>query len=324
MKAVQKLNSDSLSSLNPTFSLKSPYEMTRRMPEIYSELEARGFAIVKAWDSSETTLLQVASFFGRVQGHPKADEQGIVTVTPEKMENDPSRFERNVSKTSAEFLLHTDGSFLNGICPVGDKHYRLGPPSVFLLQCVRPATSGGESVIVDTEEVLKALLVEQPNLAALAQTRGLLHFFGGDQSALDFPLFEKIHPTTFRVRFRWDLALAQADHAPSLRYLVQNYFLSPRFQKRYRLEANEIIVIDNQRLIHGRDAIVQSDAETARLLRRAWIWNESNPPIASLAGNGAGLSAFESARVYGPRVEKDSRLRPLSLGIRLSRGTQLG
>lgn len=323
MKAVQNQTSTAPSYQRSlfTFPLHSPYDFLRALPGIYSQLEARGYAILRPASDSESALLQVASYFGRVQGHPKADERGIVTVTPEKASQDSAQFERNVSKTSAAFALHTDGSFLDGICPVGDRFFRLGPPSLFLLQCVRPAAEGGESVLVDTEEVFEALLLEQPALAELAQRRGLLHFFGGDQSALDFPLFEKVHPTTFRVRFRWDLALADSTHAQSLRYLIQNYFQNPRFQKRYRLRENEILIVDNQRMVHGRDAIAAPSERGSRLLRRVWLWNEASPEIESLSG---GLvKAFESARVYGPRVDRDSRLRPLSLGIRLSRGAEL-
>jgi len=304
-------------TLSPAVPVKNRAELMRKLPEIYREIESQGYSIVKVWDTSEETMLDVASYFGRIQGHPKADERGLVGVTPEKVSNDPSVFERNISKTSEEFLLHTDGSFLDGIVPVEDKYFRLGPPSLFLLQCVRPAEQGGESVLLDAKEVMQALQTEQPELAVLAQTRGLLHFFGGDQMALDFPLFEKMHPSAYRLRFRWDLGLANANHAQSLRYLINQYFLGPRFQKRYRLEAGEIVIVDNSRVVHGRDAISLQGKEGPRLMRRTWIWNESSSEIEGLSGTFSGMDAFEKNRLYGPRGA-DLRLRSLALGIRLT------
>ena len=302
-----------------TFSLESPYQLLQKIPEIYREIEKTGFVVLRAWDNSEKTLLKVAQYFGRIQGHAKADERGLVTVTPERATNSPKEFDRNLSKTSQEFLLHTDGSFMNGICPVEEKYFRLGPPGLFLLQCVRPASVGGESVLLDAEAVLNALVNEQPELARIAQMPGLLHFFGGDQVALDFPLFERLAVDRYRIRFRLDLALAKSENAASIRFLIDKFFLSPRFQTRRHLESNEIIVVDNSRIVHGRDGISLEGTEGARLLRRAWIWDEHNAEVEALSNSLSGLQAFERARVYGPKTDADLRLRPLSLGIRLSR-----
>ncbi len=296
------------------FSVKSAGEFRARIETLYRLVENRGFAIVRAWDTAPETLTYIAGHFGRIQRHPKADATGVVTVRPERQRGEG--FERNVSKTSAEFQLHTDGSFIDGVVPVGDSLYRTGPPCLFLLQCVTPAEEGGTSVLVDTQEALAALREEAPYEARLATEARVLTYFGGDQTAMDFPLFERQSSGAYRVRFRADLAAVAPWAKDAIRKIVDEYFLSGRFAVRFQLEAGDILVVDNQRMIHGRDAIALGCGGAARTLRRTWIWDEANRKIATLASSPARGYVSPAMEQYTP-IDNELRSRLLALGVKL-------
>ncbi len=291
-----------------------PADFRGGVEAVYQRVEMMGYAVVRAWDTEPQTLLHIASHFGRVQGHPKAEATGVVTVRPER-EYGTETFERNVSKTPAAFQLHTDGSFIDGVIPAGNKLFRMSPPSLFLLQCVQPAQNGGVSVLVDTEHALHALRQEAPYEAQMATEARVLTYFGGDQIALDFPLFERQSSGRYRVRFRADLAAVKPWAQDGIRKIVDEYLLSDRFAIRYRLESGDILIVDNQRIIHGRDTIALGEGGPQRTLRRTWIWDETNWEIAPLGGASAHGFVSPAMAQYAP-IDNHTPSRPLALGVR--------
>lgn len=298
------------------FSFSDASDFSARVEWLYEQIEAQGYAIARAWDTSPETLIHIATHFGRIQRHPKGDANGVVTVRPERA-NGEYGFERNVSKTPAEFQLHTDGSFLDSVIPVGKKLFRLQPPSLFLLQCVQPAEHGGVSVLVDTQQVLAALWREAPREAHLAIEARVLTYFGGDQIAMDFPLFERLPSGRYRFRFRADLAAVAPWAQDSIRKIVDDYLFGGRFALRYKLESGDILIVDNQRMIHGRDSIALGAGGVQRTLRRTWIWNESNREIAPLKGSSSHGLVPAAMEQYAP-IENHTPSRELSLGISLN------
>ena len=296
----------------------SPEGYAVRLPDIIEEIERRGFAIVRMWDASEDALLAAARLLGTPQHHAKADANGIARVTPERDATQDVTFDRNVSRSAEAFGAHTDGSYLDGLCSIDGKVRRVMPPAMFLLQCIRPAASGGLNFFIDGRELFLRLAQEAPDLFDLATRPGLIDFCGGALVAMSCPLFAPRRSGRWRIRFRSDLMYAQAWARPGLQTLIERYIDTDLLRLHHSLEPREIVICDNLRMLHGRDAIQADAGEGPRLLRRLWLWDEEAdehlPLGRTIVGND---SIFDAFRDYAPlpwSSPSDDRAR-ISLGI---------
>jgi alpha-ketoglutarate-dependent taurine dioxygenase len=251
----------------------SAEEYQRRLPELFGRIERDGFIILRAWDSSDDTLLAIAEPLGRAQRHPNAEPNGIVRVTPERDKTYSAGFDRIMSQSAGEFQPHSDGSYLDGLCVADGAVRRVMPPAMFLLQCVRPAEAGGLSFFIDGQEIFRRLSRDEPQLFALATQPGLISYCGGAQVAMSFPMFAPHAERRWRIRFRSDLMYAQASARERLQELIERYVYSDLLRSYHSLEPREIVICDNLRMLHGREAITGRAAEGPRLLKRLWIWD---------------------------------------------------
>lgn len=129
---------------------------------------------------------------------------------------------------------HTDGS---GIAD---------PPVLLMVSCGRPASSGGECVVIDGKAIHDDLDPEA--LKALSAPRSVL--FGGAAGHLG-SIFRKIGDRTV-VRLRLD-ELAQ--FSPEVtRWLPDLRGAIDRHARIIRLDAGQGYVLDNHRWLHGRRA----------------------------------------------------------------------
>ena len=169
---------------------------------------------------------------------------------------------------------HTDGF------AYGDAY----PDYIFLL-CVRAATSGGESFVVDTYAILDAL-----RESAQAEDRAFHTFLTTmpvEQTEPDFRT--SIAPVVLdngrgRRMSRWtpvqrpDATLPESErerHARLLdRWKTLTYEASMR-APRFTLQPGETICLDNYRMLHGRTGF--DDVE--RALWRIWAWTSEAPRV---------------------------------------------
>ena len=154
-----------------------------------------------------------------------------------------------LSAASAAFALHTDESF----CEV--------PARWVLLHCWRPAASSGDTLLADAQDVFDR--ADRVTQIALQQLR--LPFPFGDAVTID---------AARRVRFNRTECAAAAQAQGRELSPVQALWLE-RFQAlfqpsvtRLQLTAGDLLIVDNWRLLHGRDAFA---ADSGRLLKRLRI-----------------------------------------------------
>jgi len=162
--------------------------------------------------------------------------------------------------------LHSDGATVT--VDVHGRAVRLRDPDedyLFML-CTRPAPRGGDSVLIDGYALVEALRTARPELHDFLTTCDV-DFFGGwatrPHSVPLTPLVRGLVEHTRRGRCavrasdyalpvprepRWAAHLAHLDDYADVLATAQEC------AARFRLEAGELLVMDNYRYLHGRDA----------------------------------------------------------------------
>jgi gamma-butyrobetaine dioxygenase len=156
--------------------------------------------------------------------------------------------------------LHTDGFAYGGLAC-----------DHFLLTCVIDGETGGESVLVDGYALVDALATEEPELhefvtgVDIDQTEPdmrpfvapLVHQRTNGRRVVRRPGFVLPAPTSTdpehdrAMMRRWSEVTEQQRHVA----------------RRFRLAPGEVACVDNDRMLHSRDAFTGE-----RLLYRVWIW----------------------------------------------------
>ncbi len=292
---------------------------------IADHLATHGYAVVDAWDAEAATLRDISECFGRVQTHIRADANGIVGISTEAVVNrDWESFRSEYIGVSAEeFLPHTDGSYLHGLACEGGTYAELFPPKMLVLQCSQNASVGGASVLIDGQRVYRDLARANPGHLEALSRRGCVSYCRDDQIALDCAVFETLQDGTTMLRFRYDSAAYVADWALDAFHAVQKeYFANPRYQRQLKLTRGQVLLIDNYRMLHGRDAFSAKPAEEKRSLRRLWLARDDLPVLYNATGEHRERRALARFAAYGvlPASDAWAKVTRLPLGIRTGSG----
>jgi len=296
-----------------------------RYEDIADHVAADGYAVLEAWDTESSTLKEVSERFGSVQTHIRADANGLVGISTETVVN--REWEKYRSEysglTTEEFLPHTDGSYLHGLVHREGHYIQLLPPKMLVLQCWQSATAGGASILIDVQRVYNDLGNENPEHLRILSTKGCVTYCRDDQIAIDRAVFEELNDGAIMLRFRYDAAAYVADWAiEAFHGLQQNYFANAKYQSRLDLMKGQIIVIDNYRMLHGRDSFSNGDAGQERKLRRIWLAYDRLPVLRNAANQHRERRALQRFEAYNilPPTELYATAPPHSIGIRKATG----
>jgi alpha-ketoglutarate-dependent taurine dioxygenase len=201
-----------------------------------------GFVILMP-DECSDNLVSLRGLLGTGAQHERVNEQGILVIDPLKS------FSINHKNTEMDHLPHTDESFL-------DK-----PSRVMVLQCIEPTKSGdGQTSLVYGSEMmdhLKKSQVSQSEIDALFNKdcltveRTLPGL--GEGRCSSFPIF-KLNKDRIELKWRCkDSYLKQlAPDVGRMFDLLNEFACDPANQLKFLLEKNQIIIVDNMALAHGR------------------------------------------------------------------------
>ncbi len=283
------------------FQCRSQAAFTQSRSGIAKHIAAHGYAVIQAWDTECATLKQIAESFGQVQSHIRADANGLVGISTETIVNREWEAYRTeyFGVSTDEFLPHTDGSYLHGMVYRDGKYVQLLPPKMLVLQCWQSAVSGGASILIDGQRVYDDLAVNNPRHLKILSTKGCVTYCRDDQIAMDRAVFEELDDGTIMMRFRYDSAAYVADWAvEAFHDLQKNYFANPTYQGRLTLQAGQVIVIDNYRMLHGRDSFSNGAAGQERRLRRVWLAHDRLPVLINAAGQHRERRALKRFEAY--------------------------
>ncbi|AVT38319.1 hypothetical protein C6W10_19850 [Plantactinospora sp. BB1] len=165
----------------------------------------------------------------------------------------------NVSISSGEACLHTDATFAPA------------PERWFGLWCVRPASDGGASVLVDARRVVEAMAAEPGARAAVELLRGTDVPLWNGRTLL--PVRVLGGPGQPLVRYREDLiaeGLRRAGLGPTHPVTEAVDAFARRLgadshRTRIRLAADEVLLVDNHRTVHAREHFADPERHLLRV-----------------------------------------------------------
>ncbi|MFD7665529.1 TauD/TfdA family dioxygenase [Streptomyces sp. NPDC059788] len=223
---------------------------TAQEREMLSAFNRYGFAVLRSTEraGSRQDLLGLRWRFGTPAPHPRADDDGIVPITPaEPVDGFPG-------STRSEHLLHTDGAF------------RDRPEALITLQCVRPAARGGLSVLASAQAARQHLARHFPGRwQALTEPDALTITRTGRTSTQ--PLFRH-RGGVCGLKFRMPDGMSRVVPRPDVRDQFAElcrFFAAPANRLAFKLAPGDVLIADNSAVVHGRTTI---PAGEPRMLRR--------------------------------------------------------
>lgn len=145
--------------------------------------------------------------------------------------------------------------------PHTDNPYRNPVPGIQLLHCLINETSGGDSTLVDSLSVIRQLQSEDPvGVELLSRIPVKFRFVDQDTELIERrPMIEVDHqgrPTGVHYSPRLDY-LPVLDEVTTVafhraRRRLGELFSDPAYELYFRLQAGELMMFDNNRVLHGR------------------------------------------------------------------------
>jgi alpha-ketoglutarate-dependent taurine dioxygenase len=223
--------------------------LAQRVERALAKLRAHGAAVVRrnpaiatpAEDETETLIEAFSAAGLRVIGTHFGRIEDLRTDNVTNANTD------QLGYTDAPIELHTDQPFLEA------------PPRMQLLQCIRPAETGGDSYLVDALSAASHLRsIDAAAYELLATTPVRFHRKQqGFEKILDAPLLSGDHDA-FQVR--WSYFTLAPYRLPFERmeawYRAHDRFArlvrDERNQYRFALAAGDFVLYDNYRMMHAR------------------------------------------------------------------------
>lgn len=220
---------------------------------IVEKFNRYGVALVEhsETDNSDEVLLNLGRFFGNPIGHDRSDSNGITVIS------NLNGFAGYLGASYTDHPLHTGGVYSDE------------PPIVFLLQCVKQSSTGGESILVSSKNIYDFLSKEDPRGLKLLKKSDTLTMKRGDAKA-SRAIFDDKHlgNGSYMFSFRCD-NVVEFEVSPSNLITtlakVKNFIDLPENQMRLRLKENQILIADNSAIMHARTKFPKD--EDRKLLR---------------------------------------------------------
>lgn len=198
-------------------------------------------------------LLALREIFGDPIIHRSSDQEGIVTITP--IDSSPY-----MGLTHKRFVFHTDGSFTQTI------------PRVFALQCEIASKEGGVSQLIQAESLYSHLAQVSPSGLRAMFDDDAVTVSTVDGESTTRPIFwweESRVGMAFRTTDQQIAVVPKPEVSDAFEQLI-HFAELPANQFQFRLEAHQILIADNTRILHGRTPIPK-DEYPRRKLNRLWL-----------------------------------------------------
>jgi alpha-ketoglutarate-dependent taurine dioxygenase len=200
----------------------------------------------------QDNLLALNKYFGCIKKHKRSHENGITSIQNLGKYSLKTTY---VADTNQAHLMHTDGSF------------EIIPPKIVAMQCERSARRGGLSQIVYAESVYEYLMKNHFQELLTLFTYPLT-ITRGDQTATQMIFVEK--EGRISMTFRGDSIISTAIplQLEKAFNIIKHYVNCFNNQLIFKLQANQIILLDNTSVLHGRTSFPDDEA---RKLNRLWF-----------------------------------------------------
>ncbi|MEU5853054.1 TauD/TfdA family dioxygenase [Saccharopolyspora shandongensis] len=201
---------------------------------LVTKLATDGIALIDGV-RDQARLLDLARSLGKITPHRDSTADGVTTIA-------------NLGKVGNQTGFA--GFSTDALNPHTDRSGIRKPPTLLLMACRQPATTGGECIAIDGHAIYADLAETEPEaMHALSQPRSTL--FGGAAGHLG-AVFERSADGLVAVRLRFDELAQFAPEVtrwlPALRASIDRHSIS------FSLDAGHGYILNNRRWLHGRRA----------------------------------------------------------------------
>lgn len=199
---------------------------------LVAELSAHGLVLLDGVTSADH-LLRLAHSIATIVPHRDSDASGLTTI----------------ADVGGQMGSGFAGFSACALDPHTDRSGIVNPPALLMMACGRPASTGGECVLIDAKAVYDDLAESHPKAAkALSTPRSVL--FGGAAGCLS-SIFS---PTGDRITVRLRLDELAQFSPETTSWLSVLRATIDRHAAMFRLNTGQGYILDNHRWLHGRRA----------------------------------------------------------------------
>ena len=236
---------------NPNFIIIRKFEKNRKLIKRKLISFSKNLGKICPQNSSGDKYLEIKPNLKKIKKIPKSKQLEKVRY----------------HESNAGGSIHSDGPQLNI------------PPKYLLMVCIKNAKKGGESIVTNTKEIYNFIKKNKPeHLKNLKKN----YFFErrGFKKSKPYVLSKPIFTSEKNFKFRYlkeyilsGYAIKKASLSTkkrmSLEYL-DTLLSNKKFQKKYKLNGGDLIILNNHVMAHGRSAF-DLDKNCPRSLLRLWV-----------------------------------------------------
>jgi TfdA family taurine catabolism dioxygenase TauD len=201
---------------------------------LVAELAAHGLVLLDDLTSADH-LLRLAHSIATIVPHRDSDASGLTTI----------------ADIGGQMRSGFAGFSACALNPHTDRSGIVNPPALLMMACGRPASTGGECVVIDGKAVYDDLAESHPKAAkAFSAPRSVL--FGGASGCLSSVFSSTGDLITIRLRLD-DLVQFSPE---TTRWLPVLRAAIDRHATMFRLDTGQGYILDNHRWLHGRRAFI--------------------------------------------------------------------
>ena len=256
IKSIPKIKWDSTLKNIKNFVYREDFFESKAMYDLLVSFYKYGFVIIKDIPTNDNFIVKFANSIGSVRRTNFGEYFDV------KSKPDPN----DLAYTSLALAPHTDNPYRNPV------------PCIQLLHCIKSNVSGGLSTLVDGLTVTDDLKEENPEFyKILTEVNVKFKFIDKDVVLENWsPLIELNNDESFKqVRFSPRLDFVpiidknKLDLFYKARKRLSEMYNSEKYRIEFKLENEDLIMMDNYRLLHGRTAYEVNDGE--RFLQGCYI-----------------------------------------------------
>eukprot|EP01084_Bolivina_argentea_P304811 526512_1 len=274
--------------ISSTSHFQSNNDLTNEFIEIFNKygfviLQCKQDANYSAAECLEYNQLNMQYLFGSISHYEKADERGFVTINS----LDPTSYQ--VATATEQHLPHTDGA------------YSPNPEKIVTLGCMVPCKSGGgQTILVSGQNIIEYIY----NLCELEEDYyiGYKKMFEIDcitigRKLLNSDLYREIEKPILK-SIKWEnknviemcyradrhvLRMNDNENLTKLWDKIKLFVDNEQNQLKYQLKENEIAVLDNYSVLHGRSTFEEGEL---RIMKRMNFENDKKGMLMDYIQNG--------------------------------------
>jgi len=174
--------------------------------QMIQRIETNGFCLLNpTYNMDVEHLKRFSSQFGIIQKHARGDS-GVVNIISKETHTSPLTHSNPVHGDE-EFLLHTDGSYIEGLAYEAQTQtlMRIIPPKIVILHCTKRANEGGETTLLDAKKLLEDIC-EQESIEFISTLfkQGSIAVWRGQHIVTGSSYFVRHDNGNYEIRYHYD------------------------------------------------------------------------------------------------------------------------